>query len=120
MCYIRDMEKLSGNDIRRELEVDRRRFEDALKAGQQPNWQCDQRTRDLWCLGHWLMERYMPIEGDRRRELVWLFDRIARSSEDLFASAALVVGIGDHGGSVDDVGKDFWTARRHQVRVRNS
>lgn len=114
------MEKLSEADVRREVDVDRQRFTTALAVGQQPNWHCDQRTLDLWCIGQWLMERYKHIDGERRRELLWLFNRIARSSEDLFVSATLVVDLGDHGGNVDDVGKDFWTARRHQVRVRNS
>jgi len=52
-------------------------------------------------------------ECDRRRDLVLLFNRIARSAEDLFDAAALVTGIGDFGGDVSEVGKDFWTARRH-------
>ena len=94
------------------VELERPRYERELRQGQPETWSCDQRTRDVWCIGRWLQERYDHLPGDRKRELLSLFNRIIRPVDDVFYAAQLVVEAGDLGGDTNNVSKDFWTARR--------
>lgn len=84
-----------------------------LREGQPEGWKCDQRTSDVWCLTRWLDERFSCLDSERRRTLLWFFNRIVRSSDDVFEVAALVAKVGDEGLSIDEHAKDFWTAKRH-------
>lgn len=103
---------MTPEEIRTSVDLVREELEKLLRAGQPSHWICDQRTRDMWCIGYWLAARYETLEPDRKRELLALFNRITRPTEDLFAVASLVVEVGDSGGDTSDVSKDFWTARR--------
>jgi hypothetical protein len=105
---------MDANEIREAVEADRERLESGLRAGQPPTWQCDQRTRDVWCLGRLIDERFAGLDPERRRELGWAFSRMVRSAEDPFEVAARVVRTGDAGSDVGDITKDHWTAKNHR------
>jgi len=89
-------------------------YEAQLRLGQSETWQCDQRTRDLWCLSHFIDDRYADLDSDRRRDLGWAFNRMVRSAEDPFEVAAIVIHVGDNGLAIEDYSKDYWTARNHR------
>jgi len=87
--------------LRAALLPDRERFEAALAVGQTPNWSCDQRTKDIWCLGHWLNEKLSDLPGDDRRNALGYFNRKVRAEPDPFALAALIMNKVREGGSVE-------------------
>lgn len=88
-------------------------YETKLYLGQSETWQCDQRTKDLWCLSHLIDDRYSHLDGDRRRDLGWAFNRMVRSAEDPFKVAAIIIHVGDNDLKIEDYSKDYWTARNH-------
>lgn len=77
--------------VRTELELDRERFEAMLQKGQPVGWICDQRTRDLWNLGHWLNEKFSGLSNEDRIQYNWYFNRKVRAEHDPFELAALVI-----------------------------
>ncbi len=99
--------------LRALVEAARERYEGELRSGRAPTWQCDQRTRDVWCLGRLIDERFAGLEPERRRELGWAFSRMVRSAEDPFEVGAIVVRVGDEGLDVGEYSKNYWTARNH-------
>lgn len=64
-----------------------------LALGQAPNWKCDERTAELWCISHWLMDELMTLKcpDEDRKQQQRLFNRKARAENDLYALAALAV-----------------------------
>jgi hypothetical protein len=69
------------------------RYMAKLLVGQSPNWTCDQRTKDIFCLTQWLDEelsmRLCPSE-DRIQQL-WFFNRRCRAETDLYDAAAVTI-----------------------------
>ena len=64
-----------------------------LCVGQMPTWSCDQRTKDLFCLGQWLMDELFLLKCTSvdRRDTQDFFNRKARAENDLFELAALAM-----------------------------
>lgn len=88
-------------------------YEAKLYLGQSETWQCDQRTKDLWCLSHLIDDRYANLDSDRRRDLGWAFNRMVRSVEDPFTVAVIIIDVGDNDLNIEDYSKDYWTAKNH-------
>ena len=104
---------LTVDSLKQALDLLREDYELKLKAGQSETWQCDQRTKDLWCLGHFIDARYCDLEPDRRRALGLMFNRIVRSVEDPFEAAVVVIHVGDSDLNIEDYSKDYWTAKNN-------
>jgi hypothetical protein len=104
---------LSPAQLRQQLEPHRERFEALLRTGQPPGWAADQRTLDVWCLGHFLDERFSGLPDERRRQLGHAFHRMVRSAEDPWQVAAEVLLVGDEGLELSDFSQRYWTARNH-------
>jgi len=107
------MESYNAHLVRELLEPLRDTYEAKLREGQPATWQCDQRTKDLWCLSQLIIARYYDLDGDRRRDLNWMFNRIVRSVEDPFEAAAVVIYVGDKGLNTEDYSQNYWTAHNH-------
>ena len=107
------MNVIDAQTIRLLVDSVRDIYEAKLRLGQPDTWQCDQRTRDLWCLSHLIDDRFSNLDGDRRRDLGWAFNRMVRSAEDPFEVAAIIVHVGDNGLVIEDYSKDYWTAKNH-------
>lgn len=62
-------------------------------VGRSPTWACDQRTRDVWCIGCWMGEELtrLNVGDDVRRTQQAEFNRYSRSDEDLWARAASIM-----------------------------
>jgi hypothetical protein len=88
-------------------------YEAQLYLGQSETWQCDQRTRDLWCLSHLINDRYTHLDDARRKDLGWAFNRMVRSVEDPFEVAVVILNVGDNDLKIEDYSKDYWTAKNH-------
>lgn len=106
--------------LHQQVDIVREIYEQQLKMGQPETWQCDQRTRDLWCLSHFIDDRFSNLSSERRRDLGWMFNRIVRSVEDPFEAASVVVKVGDDNLNIDDYTKDYWTAKNHNKWNRKS
>lgn len=85
-------------NIKEEVDKYRGIYEAALKLGQPVNWNADQRTKDIWCIGKW-MNGYLP--ESRRIELLWYFNRIVRSEQDPFDAAQKVIDKFDSGAPLE-------------------
>jgi hypothetical protein len=103
----------TAQQVRELLAPVRELYLDQLRLGQSPTWACDERTADLWCLGHLIDDRFANLPSERRRDLGWAFNRMVRSAEDPFEVAAIILYVGDNGLAIDDYSKDYWTARNH-------
>jgi hypothetical protein len=59
-------------------------------VGRAPNWACDPRTKDLVCIGYWLVEELvrLGVNDDDRRTQQNFYNRWSRSDGDLFDLAA--------------------------------
>ncbi len=59
-------------------------------AGRSPTWSCDQRTKDVWCIGLWIDEELTRLNVDDtvRRMQTAEFNRYSRSDQDLWVLAA--------------------------------
>jgi hypothetical protein len=88
-------------------------YEAKLYLGQSETWQCDQRTKDLWCLSHLIDDRYSNLDSERRKDLGWAFNRMVRSAENPFEVAAIIIHVGDNDLKIEDYSKDYWTAKNH-------
>lgn len=89
--------------VKTELEPDRERFEVKLRMGQMPTWSCDQRTRDIWCIGKWLGERFSVLPDEQRIQYQWYFNRTVRAEEEPFEVAAKVMNKHLMGEPIEDV-----------------
>lgn len=61
-----------------------------LAVGQPPNWKCDQRTKENFCLSQWLMEELIA-KGCPQEDRIFVqnyFNRKARAEGDLYELAA--------------------------------
>lgn len=104
---------ITSDELKALLEPYRDRLLEGLRAGQSPNWRCDQRTEDLWVLGQYLNERFSHLPDERRRELGHAFHRMVRSAEDVWTVAAQVLLVGLQGLDVGVYSAQYWTARNH-------
>jgi hypothetical protein len=77
--------------VRTELEPDRMRFEESLREGQMPTWSCDQRTKDIWCLGKWIGEKFSALSDEQRIQYQWYFNRTVRAEDDPFEVIAKIM-----------------------------
>lgn len=61
--------------------------------GRSPTWSCDQRTKDVWCIGLWLDEELTRLNvGDHVRRLQTAeFNRYSRSDQDLWLLASEIL-----------------------------
>lgn len=100
-------------ELRNQVETVRSVYENLLQTGQAENWACDQRTKDLWCLSHFIDDRFYDCPEVYRKDLGWAFNRMVRSAEDPFDVALVVIFVGDNRLNVDDYTKDYWTAKNH-------
>ncbi len=64
-------------------------------AGRPPRWTCDQRTKDVWCIGCWLSEElsHLNVGDDVRKVQVAEFNRYSRSDENLWDRAASIMNV---------------------------
>lgn len=91
----------TSDTIRKCLEFKKQKYLDKLYAERSPTWNCDQRTKDLFCLSQWLMEEidyYFNINSifaapsnEDRSDTLDFFNRKSRAEEDLFELAALAM-----------------------------
>lgn len=61
-----------------------------LTVGQPPNWKCDQRTKENFCLSQWLMDELIA-QGCPQEDRIFVqnyFNRKARAETDLYELAA--------------------------------
>lgn len=61
-----------------------------LAVGQPPNWKCDQRTKENFCLSQWLMDELIE-KGCPQEDRIFVqnfFNRKARAETDLYELAA--------------------------------
>jgi hypothetical protein len=83
-------ERYTADEVRAEVEKDRVRLFADYGAGRSPTWACDPRTKDLICIGNWIVEQLVALgcnEADRRTQMHF-YNRWARSDDDLFDLAA--------------------------------
>jgi hypothetical protein len=104
---------LDRDTLKEALDLLREDYELKLKAGQSETWRCDQRTNDIWCLGHFIDDRYSRLEQERRRALGLMFNRIVRSVEDPFEAAVVVINVGDSDFNIEDYSQHYWTAKNN-------
>ena len=59
-------------------------------ANRPKTWACDQRTKDIWCIGTWINEELIRLNVDDRIRIVanGQFHRYSRSDHDLWVLAA--------------------------------
>lgn len=95
------------------LNLIRKDYDLKLIAGQSETWQCDQRTKDIWCISQLINDRYYDLDPDRRRALGLMFNRIVRSVEDPFEAAVVVLNVGDGGLNIEDYSQHYWTAKNN-------
>ena len=100
--------------LKAQVEIVRETYEIQLSMGQSETWSCDQRTKDLWCLSHFIDDRFSNLPEERRKDLGWAFNRMVRSVEDPFEAGCIVVHVGDNDLIIEDYSKDFWTAKNHK------
>jgi hypothetical protein len=98
--------------VKTELEPDRMRFEESLREGQMPTWSCDQRTKDLWCLGKWLSEQFAVLPDEQRIQYQWYFNRKVRAEDQPFEVAAMVMNLHLMGEPIEDVYTRYSIDRR--------
>lgn len=84
----------TAQSVREALEPHRTRLFSSYATGRPVGWNCDQRTKDLWCLGMWLGEEMSKlVESNKlddlgRRVQLATFNRRSRSDHDLFELSA--------------------------------
>ncbi len=61
-----------------------------LAVGQPPNWKCDQRAAELFCIAQWLMDELITSNcpDEDRRDVQDFFNRKSRAENDLYEVAA--------------------------------
>lgn len=64
-----------------------------LAVGQPPNWKCDQRTKDIFCLSQWIMDELIALKcpDTDRLDTQNFFNRKARAEEDVFELTAKAI-----------------------------
>lgn len=64
-----------------------------LAVGQPPNWKCDQRTKENFCLTQWMIDECNKLgcSPDEAHNLLRGFNRHARADNDLYQTAADVM-----------------------------
>lgn len=72
---------------------DYERYFAKLSVGQSPNWKCDQRTKDIFCLTQWLDETLSLLlcSSEDRIQQLWFFNRRCRAETDLYDAAAVTM-----------------------------
>jgi hypothetical protein len=84
------MDRYTAKHVRGEVDKDRERLFAPYAEGRPKNWACDSRTKDMICIGNWLMEELvrLKVNDDDRRTQQHYFNRWCRSDHDLFDLAA--------------------------------
>lgn len=104
---------IDKDQLHAQIDIVREVYENQLRMGQSETWTCDQRTKDLWCLSHFIDDRFSHLTPERRKDLGWAFNRMVRSAEDPFDVAVVVINVGDNDLNIEDYSKDYWTAKNH-------
>jgi hypothetical protein len=104
---------MTNEEIKYEVALVRCSYEDELKQSYPARWQSNQRTMDIYSIGRWVSDRYKgKVSEDRRRELLWYFNRIVRAESNPFDAAALTILIGDSGQELAPYYKTFFRERK--------
>lgn len=84
------MEMYTAEKVRESLAPKWDTYFAKLAVGQAPNWKCDTRTAENFCLTQWLMDELISINApdEDRRDVQDFFNRKARAEDDLYELAA--------------------------------
>lgn len=79
--------------VKEAVESQREALFASYAVGRSPTWSCDQRTKDLWCIGRWVNEELSRLNVDDRVRRVQIaeFHRYSRSDQDLWELAASIM-----------------------------
>jgi hypothetical protein len=88
-----DQVPYTAESIRAAVDADRERLFAAYSANRPPNWNCDQRTKDLVAIGNWIdgEHRRLGIDDLGRTTQDGRFNRESRSRDDLWTLAAEIM-----------------------------
>lgn len=83
----------TSDEIRTAVEGDRERLFASWSVGRPENWNTDQRTKDVVCIGNWMGEEMVRfgLDDAGRRALLHEFNRYCRNDEDLFFLSAEIM-----------------------------
>lgn len=84
------MELYTTESVRQSLAPKWDEYYAKLAIGQPPNWKCDQRTKENFCLSQWLMDELIA-QGCPQEDRIFVqnfFNRKARAETDLYELAA--------------------------------
>lgn len=84
------IERYTGDSIRASISDKYEEYFAKLAIGQPPNWKCDQRTKDNFCISQWMIDECNRIgcPPEDARDLLRGFNRWARADNDLYEAAA--------------------------------
>ena len=87
------MELYTADSIRRSLAPKWDEYYAKLAVGQPANWKCDETTKQNFCLTQWMIDECAKLlcSWDDTHNLLRGFNRQARSSHDLYQTAAEVM-----------------------------
>ena len=87
------MELYTAEGIRQSLAPKWDTYYAKLAVGQPPNWKCDEVTKQNFCLTQWIIDECNTLgcSFEDSHNLLRSFNRWARSSHDLYRTAADVM-----------------------------
>lgn len=105
-----NLNQYSAESVRTIIEENRIRLFESYAVGRPPNWNVDQRTKDIVCISVWLMEELQRIGVDDLGRITQqgVFNRHSRSDLDIFELAAQVM----NDAAVDNIDRYRKTHRR--------
>lgn len=88
-----DKELYTAESVRTSLFLKWDNYYAKLSVGQAPNWKCDQRMAELFCLSQWLIEELITLgcPHDDRMFIQNFFNRKVRAEDDLYEVAARAI-----------------------------
>lgn len=102
--------RYTGESVREAIAPNYEAYYSKLSIGQPPNWKCDQRTKDNFCISQWMIEELTKLgcNQDIKSNTIRMFNRRARHEDDLWQSAANAMNA-----YLDGEVIDFQGLRRH-------
>lgn len=87
------MARYDADKIREKVTSDCERLFASHSSNRPEGWVCDQRTKDVVCLGYWLNEELTMVGIDDVARIVQLgtFNRYSRSDHDIWLLAAQIM-----------------------------
>lgn len=84
---------LTSDDIFSVIDKNRQTLFESYKVGRQEGWSCDSRTKDAICIEVWMRQELtsLHLHEHECRTAIDIFNRFARSEEDLFGLAAQIM-----------------------------